>query len=97
MKTSVILCSVVSIKSFYGCKETLDFFINFAIQITFDSIKDLFDFQVRIINVFNGETNQERLNNVIRGNSNTACKQTRVCSESVSQFEQARELLLLPS
>ena len=67
--TSVILCSVVSIKYlllnikyFYGCEETLDFFINFAIQITFDSIKDLFDFQVRIINVFNGETNQERLN-----------------------------------
>ena len=47
---------------FYWCKETLDFFINFAIQITFDSIKDLFDFQVRVINVFNGETNQERLN-----------------------------------
>ena len=50
--TSVILCSVVSIKYFYGWKETLDFFKNFAIQITFDSIKDLFDFQVKIINVF---------------------------------------------
>ena len=60
--TSVILCSVVSIKYFYGCKESLDFFINFAIQITFDSIKDLFDFQVRIINVFKGEANQKRSN-----------------------------------
>ena len=83
---SVILCSVVSINCFYRCKETLEFFINFVIQITFNSMKDLFDVQVRIINVFNGETNQERLK-LIRGNRNTACKQTRVCSASISQFE----------
>ena len=54
---------------FYGGKETLDFFINFVIQITFDSIKDLFHFQVRIIIVLNGEANQER-SSLIRGNRN---------------------------
>ena len=29
---------------FLWCKETLDFFINYVIQISFDSIKDLFHF-----------------------------------------------------